>query len=86
MKRRQYLDLTRPKDTREIVTVEGVTLTCDEFQVGAATRMARFDALPPAFRALCHDFNVHAGDLAQLLERGVSAEEARRRIERKVRR
>jgi hypothetical protein len=36
----------------------------DDFKVGAVV-MSRFDALPStAYRALCNDFNLHAGELA----------------------
>ena len=57
-RRRRWLELSRPKDTRELVVVQGKVLSCDEFKAGAEVRMARHDALPDAaFRALCNEMN-----------------------------
>lgn len=85
MRRRKRRGSNRPKDTREIVVVQGSVLTCDEFKAGAMVRMARHDALPDAgFRALCNEFNLHAGDVAQLAQQGASANDIRRRAERKL--
>lgn len=86
MKRRQYLERLRPKDTREIVVVGGRELTCEEFQLGACARMAPVDALPPEYRALCHEFNVNASDVHRKMEHGASVADVRRLIEKKVRR
>ena len=84
MKRRQYLEQLRPKDTREIVVIGERVLTCDEFQLGARLRMMPYDELPPEFRALCNEFNVNAVDVAQLAKRGADVEAVRRKIAEKV--
>lgn len=84
-RRRRWLELSRPKDTRELVVVQGKVLSCDEFKAGAEVRMARHDALPDAaFRALCNEMNLHAGDVADLARRGSTADDIRRRAEAKL--
>lgn len=84
-RRHRRLRASEPKDTREIVVVQGKVLTCDEFKAGAEIRMMRHDALPgPGFRALCNEFNLHAGDVADLARQGASADDVRRRVERKL--
>ena len=65
--------------------VNGKVLTCEEFKLGAMRRMARCDALPsPEYRALCNEFNLHAGDVGTLAERGTPPERIREMAERKL--
>lgn len=73
-----------PKDTREIVIVGNTVLTCDEFKAGAEIRMDRVDVLPPPYRAVCNDFNLHAGDVAALMKKGRSARQIRAMAEAKL--
>jgi hypothetical protein len=70
-----------PRDTREIVIIGGREVTCDEFKATAEIRMARCDALPPEYRALCNDFNLHAGDVAALMKKRRTPRQIRAMIE-----
>jgi hypothetical protein len=83
-RRRRWLEETRPRDRRELVIVNGKVMTCDQFKVGAEIRMARCDALPAELRALCDEFNLHAGDVADLAAQGKSAADIRKMAERKI--
>jgi hypothetical protein len=86
-RRRRRLELDRPKDLRELVIIAGKVLTCEQFKAGAEIRMARCDALPSAdYRALCNEFNLHAGDVADLAAQGKTPDEVRAKAERKLRR
>ncbi len=69
--------LDPPRDTREIVIVGNTVWSCDEFKTGAEVRMARVDALPADYRAICNDFNLHAGDVAKLMKKGAMPHQIR---------
>lgn len=73
-----------PRDDREIVIVGDQAFTCDQFKLGAEVRMARCDELPAAYRALCNDFNLHAGDVAALMKKRKTPDDIRRMVEAKL--
>jgi hypothetical protein len=84
-RRRRRLAVSRPKDDREIVIVNGREMSCAAFKELAEIRMRRHDALPSVgYRNLCNEFNLHAGDVATLARRGASPEEVRQKALRKL--
>jgi hypothetical protein len=81
LKRRRWLDSHRPldsgeKDRREVIVVHGDEVSCDDYKgMTAEVVMECFDALMPAYRALCNEYNLNACDVADLAQLGKSPEE-----------
>jgi hypothetical protein len=66
----------REKDSREIIIVHGDEVSCDDYKgMTAEVVMECFDALMPAYRALCNEYNLNACDVADLAQLGKSPEE-----------
>jgi hypothetical protein len=85
-KHRRWLDGHRPQDRREqdrreIIIVHGDEVSCEDYKgMTAEVVMECFDALMPAYRALCNEYNLNACDVADLAQIGKSPEEILRII------
>jgi hypothetical protein len=76
LKRRRWLDSHHPQDRREIIIVHGEEVSCDDYKgMTAEVVMECYDALMPAYRALCNEYNLNACDVADLAQLGKSPEE-----------
>ena len=76
LRRRRWLQSSRPQDRREIIIVGGDEVSCDDYKgMTAEVVMECFDALMPAYRALCNEYNLNACDVADLAQLGKSPEE-----------
>src|SRR5262249_55370622 len=69
-------------DMCEIVIVGGKELTCDEFKVLTEIRMAPLYALRVANPAVMNDFNLHVGDLVDLMRKSKSPAQIRAKPKR----
>ena len=88
MNRRRYLENLRPRDTREIVVVEGCEVPCNEFKASVSVPvMSLVDAMPREWRALIYEYGA---DAHQLYDQSIpqfangyrlTAQEARRTLE-----
>jgi hypothetical protein len=76
LKRRRWRESHRPRDCREIITVHGDEVSCDDYKgMTAEVVMECFDSLMPAYRVLCNEYNLNACDVADLAQLGKSPEE-----------
>ncbi|HEX4043258.1 MAG TPA: hypothetical protein VHY10_16290 [Xanthobacteraceae bacterium] len=89
--RRRYLERQRPRDTREVVVIEGHEIGCEDFKRRASMPvMAAVDAMPPEWRRLVHEFGAEAHELFDNSvpqfshQRAMTAAEARNRLERSL--
>ncbi|MEF3368060.1 hypothetical protein V3H18_16115 [Methylocystis sp. 9N] len=81
LRRRLWLEASRPRDRREIIIVHGDEMSCEDYKgMTAEVVMECFDALMPAYRALCNEHNLNACDVADLAQIGKSPEEILRII------
>jgi hypothetical protein len=81
LRRRRRLEIQRLRDRREIIIVHGDEVSCDDYKgMTAEVVMECFDALMPAYRALCNEYNLNACDVADLAQLGKTPEEVLRII------
>lgn len=87
--RRRMLDALRPRDTREIVVVNGHELSCDQFKAQCCIpSVACVDAMPAEWRALIREYGPLAHELYDKAipmfanEKPLTAGEAREILER----
>jgi hypothetical protein len=76
LKRRRWLQNHRPQDRREIIIVHGDEVSCEDYKgMTAEVVMECYDALMPAYRKLCNEYNLNACDVADLAQLGKTPEE-----------
>jgi hypothetical protein len=76
LKRRRSLEGEHTRDRREIIIAHGDEVSCDDYKgMTAEVVMECFDALMPAYRALCNEHNLNACDVADLAQLGKTPEE-----------
>jgi hypothetical protein len=81
LRRRRRLESQRLKDRREIIIVHGDEVSCDDYNgMTAEVVMECFDALMPAYRVLCNEYNLNACDVADLAQLGKTPEDVLRVI------
>jgi hypothetical protein len=76
LKRRRWLQSSRPQDRREIIIVGGDEVSCDDYKgMQAEVDMECFDSLMPPYRTLCNEYNFDACLVADLAQMGKTPEE-----------
>lgn len=66
----------RPWDRREVIVVHGDEVSCEDYKgMTAEVVMECFDALMPAYRTLCNEYNLNACEVADLAQLGKTPEE-----------